>query len=171
MISWAKSPTTHQTAPTGPRGPSCSTSLPSAPASVTICDSTSRSVSAPSHLEAPTPWKGGVEKTRKRGERPGKKTREGKKKKGRSQLTGPSLDANLSTTLINEFPCRPHWTKNTRDIFTQALKNLDQDVSLKSATKHATPFHPPPPPGYFHFSRHPCCIHSNVFHKSPIKSS
>lgn len=104
--------------------------------------------------------RGGKDKEERR------KTREenegGKEKKGRSQLTGPSLDANLSTTLINEFPCRPHWTKNTRDIFTQALKNLDQDVSLKSATKHATPFHLPPP-GYFHFSRHPCCIHSNVF--------
>ncbi|KAK6995797.1 Fad fmn-containing dehydrogenase [Favolaschia claudopus] len=36
----------------------------------------------------------------------------------------------LATTLINEFPVRPHWTKNTRQIFGQALKNLDQD-SLK----------------------------------------
>lgn len=169
MISWAKSPTTHQTAPTGPRGPSCSTSLPSAPASVTICDSTSRSVSAPSHLEAPTPWKGGVEKTRKRGERPGKKTRE-EKKKGRSQLTGPSLDANLSTTLINEFPCRPHWTKNTRDIFTKALKNLDQDVSLKSATKHATPFTPPPPDISISAATHVAFI-ATFFHTSPIQSS
>lgn len=41
-----------------------------------------------------------------------------------------SLDANLSTTLINEFPCRPHWTKNTRDVIQQSLKNLDQDVSI-----------------------------------------
>jgi L-gulonolactone oxidase len=37
--------------------------------------------------------------------------------------------ANLSATLINEFPVRPHWTKNTREIFGQAVKNLDQDVS------------------------------------------
>ncbi|KAJ7836070.1 hypothetical protein B0H14DRAFT_3705634 [Mycena olivaceomarginata] len=36
----------------------------------------------------------------------------------------------LATTLINEFPVRPHWTKNTRTIFGQAVKNLDQD-SLK----------------------------------------
>ncbi|KAG7444062.1 FAD-binding domain-containing protein [Guyanagaster necrorhizus] len=35
--------------------------------------------------------------------------------------------ATLATTLINEFPVRPHWTKNTRSIFQQALKNLDQD--------------------------------------------
>lgn len=47
---------------------------------------------------------------------------------GRTRLTH-AVDANLSSTLINEFPCRPHWTKNTRDIFTQALKTLDQDVS------------------------------------------
>ncbi|KAJ7085138.1 hypothetical protein B0H15DRAFT_988641 [Mycena belliarum] len=38
--------------------------------------------------------------------------------------------AKLATTLINEFPVRPHWTKNTRQIFGQALKNLDED-SLK----------------------------------------
>ena len=38
--------------------------------------------------------------------------------------------ANLSATLLKEFPnARPHWTKNTRNIFQQALKNLDQDVS------------------------------------------
>lgn len=39
-----------------------------------------------------------------------------------------SADANLSTTLINEFPCRPHWTKNTREIYGQTLKNLDPEV-------------------------------------------
>ncbi|OJD29500.1 fad fmn-containing dehydrogenase [Diplodia corticola] len=33
----------------------------------------------------------------------------------------------LATTLIDEFPCRPHWTKNTRDVFKQAVKNLDPD--------------------------------------------
>jgi hypothetical protein len=31
--------------------------------------------------------------------------------------------------LINEFPCRPHWTKNTREVFELATKNLDPDVS------------------------------------------
>lgn len=45
-----------------------------------------------------------------------------------SQLT-VGADHNLATTIINEFPCRPHWTKNTRDVFTQAVKNLDSDVS------------------------------------------
>ncbi|KAJ9155438.1 FAD/FMN-containing dehydrogenase [Pleurostoma richardsiae] len=34
---------------------------------------------------------------------------------------------NLTHTLIDEFPCRPHWTKNTRETFQRALKNLDQD--------------------------------------------
>ncbi|KAG8167854.1 hypothetical protein KVR01_003543 [Diaporthe batatas] len=34
---------------------------------------------------------------------------------------------NLSQTLINEFPCRPHWTKNTREVLTQSVKNLDPD--------------------------------------------
>ncbi|CAG8953152.1 hypothetical protein HYFRA_00003351 [Hymenoscyphus fraxineus] len=34
---------------------------------------------------------------------------------------------NLATTIIDEFPCRPHWTKNTRDVFTQAVKHLDPD--------------------------------------------
>ncbi|KAH0586598.1 hypothetical protein H2248_007820 [Termitomyces sp. 'cryptogamus'] len=33
----------------------------------------------------------------------------------------------LAKTLIDEFPVRPHWTKNTREIFRQAVKNLDQD--------------------------------------------
>ncbi|KAK0105011.1 hypothetical protein ONS95_004620 [Cadophora gregata] len=32
---------------------------------------------------------------------------------------------NLATVIINEFPCRPHWTKNSRDVLTQAVKNLD----------------------------------------------
>lgn len=36
-------------------------------------------------------------------------------------------DHNLATTLIDEFPCRPHWTKNTRDVFKQAVKNIDPD--------------------------------------------
>jgi len=31
----------------------------------------------------------------------------------------------LAHTLIDEFPCRPHWTKNTRDVLTRAVKNLD----------------------------------------------
>ncbi|KAJ6626553.1 hypothetical protein B0H10DRAFT_1998774 [Mycena sp. CBHHK59/15] len=41
--------------------------------------------------------------------------------------------AYLATTLINEFPVRPHWTKNTRGIFNQALKNLDQDSLTRFA--------------------------------------
>ncbi|PVH69420.1 hypothetical protein DL98DRAFT_439102, partial [Cadophora sp. DSE1049] len=31
----------------------------------------------------------------------------------------------LATTIINEFPCRPHWTKNSREVLTEAVKNLD----------------------------------------------
>ncbi|KAK9416687.1 putative FAD/FMN-containing dehydrogenase [Seiridium unicorne] len=33
----------------------------------------------------------------------------------------------LATALINEFPCRPHWTKNTREVFGNATKNIDPD--------------------------------------------
>ena len=33
----------------------------------------------------------------------------------------------LARTLIQEFPCRPHWTKNTREVFTDAVQNLDPD--------------------------------------------
>ncbi|KAF1955276.1 FAD/FMN-containing dehydrogenase [Byssothecium circinans] len=35
----------------------------------------------------------------------------------------------LATTLIQEFPCRPHWTKNTRDVFRQTVEEgkLDPD--------------------------------------------
>lgn len=29
--------------------------------------------------------------------------------------------------MIDEFPCRPHWTKNTREVFEQSVKNLDPD--------------------------------------------
>jgi len=39
------------------------------------------------------------------------------------------VDHNLSATLISEFPCRPHWTKNSRDVLTQSVKNLDSGVS------------------------------------------
>jgi L-gulonolactone oxidase len=39
--------------------------------------------------------------------------------------TNEETDQNLSSTLIAEFPCRPHWTKNTREIFQQSVKNLD----------------------------------------------
>ncbi|KAH8597502.1 FAD/FMN-containing dehydrogenase [Bisporella sp. PMI_857] len=31
----------------------------------------------------------------------------------------------LAKTLIDEFPCRPHWTKNTREVFGNATKNID----------------------------------------------
>ncbi|KAI0130183.1 FAD/FMN-containing dehydrogenase [Xylariales sp. AK1849] len=33
----------------------------------------------------------------------------------------------LAKTLVDEFPCRPHWTKNTREVFGNATKNLDPD--------------------------------------------
>ena len=37
--------------------------------------------------------------------------------------------ANLWQTLLREFPdARPHWTKNTREIFQKSVKNLDPDV-------------------------------------------
>lgn len=39
-------------------------------------------------------------------------------------------DHNLATTIINEFPCRPHWTKNTRDVLKQSVKNLNPNVSV-----------------------------------------
>ncbi|KAK5660673.1 hypothetical protein OQA88_12037 [Cercophora sp. LCS_1] len=31
----------------------------------------------------------------------------------------------VANTLIDEFPCRPHWTKNSRDVLTRSVKNLD----------------------------------------------
>ncbi|KAF7522197.1 hypothetical protein G7054_g12232 [Neopestalotiopsis clavispora] len=31
----------------------------------------------------------------------------------------------LAQVLIDEFPCRPHWTKNTREVFGNATKNID----------------------------------------------
>ncbi|KAH7362200.1 hypothetical protein B0T11DRAFT_280373 [Plectosphaerella cucumerina] len=33
----------------------------------------------------------------------------------------------LAKTLIEEFPCRPHWTKNTREIFDLSAKHIDPD--------------------------------------------
>ncbi|KKZ63304.1 hypothetical protein EMCG_00287 [[Emmonsia] crescens] len=33
--------------------------------------------------------------------------------------------AYLAHVLIEEFPCRPHWTKNTREVFKMAAKNID----------------------------------------------
>ncbi|KAM0234823.1 hypothetical protein ACHAPO_006187 [Fusarium lateritium] len=38
----------------------------------------------------------------------------------------------LAETLIDEFPCRPHWTKNTREVFERSAKNLDPDVRYLS---------------------------------------
>ncbi|GLB45441.1 putative D-arabinono-1,4-lactone oxidase [Lyophyllum shimeji] len=49
--------------------------------------------------------------------------------------------ATLAKTLIDEFPVRPHWTKNTRDIFRQSVKNLDQD-SLNRFAKVREQFDP-----------------------------
>ena len=40
------------------------------------------------------------------------------------------IDHNLASTIVNEFPCRPHWTKNTRDVLEQSVKNLEPDVSV-----------------------------------------
>lgn len=39
------------------------------------------------------------------------------------------LDPRLAQVLIDEFPCRPHWTKNTREVFGNATKNIDPSVS------------------------------------------
>ncbi|ORY67654.1 FAD/FMN-containing dehydrogenase [Pseudomassariella vexata] len=33
----------------------------------------------------------------------------------------------LAKTLVEEFPCRPHWTKNTREVYGNATKNIDPD--------------------------------------------
>ncbi|CRJ96589.1 hypothetical protein BN1723_008641 [Verticillium longisporum] len=33
----------------------------------------------------------------------------------------------LAKTLVDEFPCRPHWTKNTREVFKNSAKNIDPD--------------------------------------------
>ena len=33
----------------------------------------------------------------------------------------------LAKTLLDEFPARPHWTKNTREVFGESVKNLDPD--------------------------------------------
>ncbi|KAK0749380.1 hypothetical protein B0T18DRAFT_436927 [Schizothecium vesticola] len=32
---------------------------------------------------------------------------------------------NLANALIDEFPCRPHWTKNSREVLARSVKNLD----------------------------------------------
>ena len=40
-----------------------------------------------------------------------------------------NIDINLANTLVDEFPCRPHWTKNTRAVFERSVKNLDPNVS------------------------------------------
>ncbi|KAK1833118.1 hypothetical protein QBC39DRAFT_390156 [Podospora conica] len=33
----------------------------------------------------------------------------------------------LANALIDEFPCRPHWTKNSREVLARSVKNLDPD--------------------------------------------
>lgn len=35
----------------------------------------------------------------------------------------------MANTLIDEFTCRPHWTKNTRDVLKRASQHVDPDVS------------------------------------------
>ncbi|KAJ3557660.1 hypothetical protein NPX13_g9883 [Xylaria arbuscula] len=39
--------------------------------------------------------------------------------------TKGAININLATTLLDEFPARPHWTKNTREVFGNATQNLD----------------------------------------------
>ncbi|KAK7946596.1 FAD-binding domain-containing protein [Apiospora aurea] len=39
----------------------------------------------------------------------------------------PEFYPRLAKTLIGEFPCRPHWTKNTREIFKYGKKNIDPE--------------------------------------------
>ncbi|KAJ6603491.1 hypothetical protein DFH09DRAFT_1242778 [Mycena vulgaris] len=41
----------------------------------------------------------------------------------------------LAKTVIAEFPVRPHWTKNTRSVFAQALENLDSDARIHSLAR------------------------------------
>ncbi|PLN79063.1 FAD-binding domain-containing protein [Aspergillus taichungensis] len=43
-----------------------------------------------------------------------------------SRFNEPFYDK-LAKVLVEEFPCRPHWTKNTRDVFKMAVKNIDPD--------------------------------------------
>ncbi|EFQ32655.1 uncharacterized protein GLRG_07799 [Colletotrichum graminicola M1.001] len=41
----------------------------------------------------------------------------------------PTQDHNLAKVPIDEFPCRPHLSKNMREVLTQSAKNIDPDVS------------------------------------------
>ncbi|KAI0753251.1 hypothetical protein C8Q80DRAFT_502896 [Daedaleopsis nitida] len=41
--------------------------------------------------------------------------------------------ADLAETLVNEFPARPHWTKNTREVYQNSLKNLDPEILSRFA--------------------------------------
>ncbi len=34
----------------------------------------------------------------------------------------------MEYSAVLQFPVRPHWTKNTRSVFEQSVKNLDPDV-------------------------------------------
>ncbi|KAE9397584.1 FAD/FMN-containing dehydrogenase [Gymnopus androsaceus JB14] len=44
----------------------------------------------------------------------------------------------VARTLIDEFPVRPHWTKNTRAVFNQSLKNLNPDSLARFAKVRKT---------------------------------
>ena len=46
---------------------------------------------------------------------------------GKLSLIAATVDLRLAKTLVDEFPCRPHWTKNTREVFGNATKNIDPD--------------------------------------------
>lgn len=44
-------------------------------------------------------------------------------------------DETFVKALVKEFSCRPHWTKNTREVFELATSNLDKDVSVTAYPK------------------------------------
>jgi hypothetical protein len=100
LTSSASSRTTRATAPTGPRGLSCSTSPRSGPPLTTTSGSASSYVSDEDYIRE------------------------------RVLRWGHFQYHKVANALIDKFPCRPHWTKNTREVFTRSVKNLDPDVSI-----------------------------------------
>jgi hypothetical protein len=61
-------------------------------------------------------------------------------------------DGALAEALVKEFPCRPHWTKNTREVFELAKANLDKDVSITAYSLY-TADHPSTLPASRPFER------------------
>ncbi|WDK18139.1 hypothetical protein CGRA01v4_09424 [Colletotrichum graminicola] len=43
----------------------------------------------------------------------------------------PTQDHNLAKVPIDEFPCRPHLSKNMREVLTQSAKNIDPDAVIE----------------------------------------